>query len=776
MNWKISKIEVKSFKAFRTIKLNLESCSLLTLDGPNGYGKTSIFDAIELVLTGKISRIERLFAKVMTASKVNYLDNLYWNARSAGADLSIKIQFFNGNENLILARHASAADLVKKETNRADNFSAFSLYQLEDFESDHFPEEAMRNEELISEKFGANFQDNYCFLNYLEQGQNEYLFSTRINHRKDQLENLINTAAIKQEIEKCKKIERRLTSQLSNNQRAQEQKRLKEEIGALQSQFSTDAGSITYTKISTADAQPAWDKEILFHTYSRESHDTYLEHARNIQSLLPLKKAIKTRLNNERLESYIARNHDVISALAEIGKNIDRLPALAQTKLSIDKLQAEKNLLQNSATTIRYVDIERLSVWKPLEHPNMESDIKTRDHLAQVSNVNTKVAAEISSLKNGLIDKHFKLSPDDPHCPLCGEDWEEHSKLIAAIEKRSNEISNELGASGQKLLEITNSIASSLTRLIAQVTLEIEGLQRTYDGNLFSKLIKHQEKTAKIRILEERLTALGIEYPDTYANNAEEHQRRVSNLTDCMLSKKEPEHAELPQYWKSTLTSTFKNLDDFYIAEPTDIETKINYINFKASESKNTALSDAIKSLRKIEKENIAATNAKEKIASLRTALTLTERAYSEQTISEIELIFHIYSGRLIQNYQRGLGLFIESRDGQQLRFVTAEHSEHDAILSMSTGQISALSLAFFLALNRVYSSVPIILIDDPSQSLDEVNIASLTDLLRCELKDRQLLVSSHEEEISSYMRYRFQKSGLTAKSQNMQQLAKAAG
>lgn len=152
------------------------------------------------------------------------------------------------------------------------------------------------------------------------------------------------------------------------------------------------------------------------------------------------------------------------------------------------------------------------------------------------------------------------------------------------------------------------------------------------------------------------------------------------------------------------------------------------------------------------------------------------EKSYSDHTISEIELIFHIYSGRLIQNYQRGLGLFIESKEGNQLRFATAESSEHDAMLSMSSGQISALSLALFLSLNRVYSGVPIIMIDDPSQSLDEINIASLTDLLRCELKDRQLIVSSHEEDISSYMRYRFTRAGLSPLTLNMQALAREVG
>ncbi|MEY9005973.1 AAA family ATPase [Escherichia coli] len=69
MNWQISKIEVSSFKAFKHIYLDLGKSSLLTLDGPNGYGKTSIFDAIELLLTGQISRIQNLFKTLLTKNR-----------------------------------------------------------------------------------------------------------------------------------------------------------------------------------------------------------------------------------------------------------------------------------------------------------------------------------------------------------------------------------------------------------------------------------------------------------------------------------------------------------------------------------------------------------------------------------------------------------------------------------------------------------------------------------------------------------------------------------
>ncbi|HHA4821385.1 TPA: AAA family ATPase, partial [Escherichia coli] len=102
MNWQISKIEISSFKAFKKIHLDFGGASLLTLDGPNGFGKTSIFDAIELLLTGRIKRICHLFSTLMIGKRTNYEDNLLWNNRSGNNDLAIKIEFINGSRRLTL--------------------------------------------------------------------------------------------------------------------------------------------------------------------------------------------------------------------------------------------------------------------------------------------------------------------------------------------------------------------------------------------------------------------------------------------------------------------------------------------------------------------------------------------------------------------------------------------------------------------------------------------------------------------------------------------------
>jgi DNA repair protein SbcC/Rad50 len=195
MNWQISKIEVSSFKAFKHIYLDLGESSLLTLDGPNGYGKTSIFDAIELLLTGQINRIQNLFDTLLTKHKKDYADNLFWNNRSGENDLCIKIEFNDNDRKLTLARHCPAKTFKKLTNNRADKYEHFKLYELPEFKSSEFTKSNERDNNFLEQKFGKNFRENFSLLNYLEQGQNR-LLHTRVDERKGKLGNIFNTSDI----------------------------------------------------------------------------------------------------------------------------------------------------------------------------------------------------------------------------------------------------------------------------------------------------------------------------------------------------------------------------------------------------------------------------------------------------------------------------------------------------------------------------------------------------------------------------------------------------
>ena len=57
---RIKGLKICNFKIFdqKFDKIDdISKASLVLMNGPNGYGKTTIFDAIELALTGEIKRI-----------------------------------------------------------------------------------------------------------------------------------------------------------------------------------------------------------------------------------------------------------------------------------------------------------------------------------------------------------------------------------------------------------------------------------------------------------------------------------------------------------------------------------------------------------------------------------------------------------------------------------------------------------------------------------------------------------------------------------------------
>ena len=62
MKYKIQRMRLKNFKCFDNSKFYeftlIDQRNPVILSGPNGYGKTTFFDAIELIFTKKITRFD----------------------------------------------------------------------------------------------------------------------------------------------------------------------------------------------------------------------------------------------------------------------------------------------------------------------------------------------------------------------------------------------------------------------------------------------------------------------------------------------------------------------------------------------------------------------------------------------------------------------------------------------------------------------------------------------------------------------------------------------
>lgn len=145
--------------------------------------------------------------------------------------------------------------------------------------------------------------------------------------------------------------------------------------------------------------------------------------------------------------------------------------------------------------------------------------------------------------------------------------------------------------------------------------------------------------------------------------------------------------------------------------------------------------------------------------------------AYRKQLIDHIEIPFFLYSSRLLQSYHGGQGVLISSENGDKVRF-TAPGREHDVLYTMSSGQLSAVLLAFILSLNRIYvgSGFRTMLIDDPIQCMDDINMVSLVELLGREFGDSQVILSTHEDTFSKYIRHKYGRYGLPHKAVSLKE------
>lgn len=147
------------------------------------------------------------------------------------------------------------------------------------------------------------------------------------------------------------------------------------------------------------------------------------------------------------------------------------------------------------------------------------------------------------------------------------------------------------------------------------------------------------------------------------------------------------------------------------------------------------------------------------------TALKKSIDSYQKLVIKQIEIPFFLYCSRLLQSYQGGQGVLIDSKDSK-IRF-TAPGGEHDILYTMSSGQLSAVLLAFSLVLNKIYSGNKFrtLFIDDPIQCMDDINMISFVELLRREFSDSQIVLSTHEDTFANYIKYKFSKYNMRSQS-----------
>ena len=77
---KIQKIEAENFKLFTSNFDKIQDIAdsdMILFNGPNGYGKTSVFDIIEFCLTGDIKRISDYSDELAIAKNERFENKIF---------------------------------------------------------------------------------------------------------------------------------------------------------------------------------------------------------------------------------------------------------------------------------------------------------------------------------------------------------------------------------------------------------------------------------------------------------------------------------------------------------------------------------------------------------------------------------------------------------------------------------------------------------------------------------------------------------------------------
>lgn len=764
---KIKKIYIQNFKVFTKATFTFEDFHLLVLDGPNGFGKTSLFDAIELLLTGQIRRYVKLGEQTIKGSQT-FGEYPFYNQYGEDGDLIIRAEIEYNSQTIILERRAK-----KEELSYNQFFNSYKLYTKTDFESE--TETQIENEvNYLQNLLGEDYKENFEFLNYIEQEDSIYLLKNKDKDKQDSIAYLFNTQDFENKINQYEEIKKKLLKLCDAPAKARLQEK-KEELDTLGAQLSSRE-EVVYTELFNSE-QYEWDKREISFALLR-----YTDLVGEDGIVTKIKDLVEQKI------TYLDYQLNIqIDKILEQSSNLEKVIRYQNFLIKKEELSKEKELQEKQNAFLKdltEIDIEKIKSDSlsinpndlfPEIEPNVFDNYSTDLVFLQTS------AKELSDLalihnqleltRNSLVSKfedYNHLTHNEGECILCGFDWKESDilyknitaqteKIKKLVDSSSNTISSQIQAFKDKYLIVINRFVI------------IHQTENFIDIEFVNNLIIQQESV--LNSIVQKIQSFGIDLTKLL-NSSPSMQitPKTGELVATLESLKKVIDIEvIKPHFNDTYAQYFfnnkLNISDFDLDK---IESKINYINWQYSLYQNKTYT--IKSSEyKNHKQQLDKADENEK--TLKKVITIYKeslRKYNQKLINDIEILFHIYSGRIVQDFQGGLGLFISNDKG--IKFQTDPSKTYDAIFSMSSGQLSALIISFTLALNKKYSKNKILFIDDPVQTMDEINVVGFIDLLRNDFANHQIFMSTHEDLISTFMRYKFKKYGLSQKRINIRE------
>ena len=771
MSYTINKLYVKNFKSIEESFLEELDGELTVLDGPNGFGKTSIFDAIELVLTGSIRRIKEV---QISKGNIGFKDHLF--ARNQDEPVIIKLELLEKEsmEKIIIGRKIEIPKLKNIQKRPSDfNASFHELLQIsDDLNIDNEVEENFNNKIKI-------IKDSFKFFNYIEQENSSHFFKEQEEDRMKEISKLFNIEKEERELEKNKKIRDKLRPHLVKQKK--ELNNLKQQMD-LSIDNKEDTKDTVYKQIlpdGVHKSEP-WDYEVITN-FTLEKKNQFYTRIDSYKYLIDNFSQFKRLLMNESIKA-VMRNPERIKKLLVTSKLIDKKEDIIKEYKLKEKLLRLQDILNNRLFVEEAIDYEL--IYKYFQLPLKKADLIDKiKHLSELKKSNSQVSKSMTTLmsvREKLISDFKSIANHEENiCPLCGHVHENYAVLIKEINEHTKNLKKDMDLSAVVIIEKTDELYENVfNNLISQIENTINTFISEENYNTF---IHHTESPINTQKASDFFNKIGIEvtpyfYDDTHNfSDLEIKSEKLQKLLEQKIENNITFDLDYYNISKDIFNNILENNEQLLESIDSSLfENKKKYLNHQYA----IHVDGISKEFNKI-KNNLV--KIEEYFTSIENIIKIYEKEiqdYRVSMIKKIEIPFYLFSGKIIQNYQRGIGVFIKEDNSRKnlenriIRFIPHNDTEHDVIHSFSSGQLSATVIAFTLAINKVYSSNALntILIDDPVQTMDDINMASFIELMRNDFWENQIILSTHNNNISLFMRYKFSKYGFKTRNINVKE------
>ena len=759
---RIERIKLHNFKGVADLDFSFSDINAIILGGKNGYGKTTIFDAIELVLTGRIDRYKIYKDELSDLRRNLSQEDMPLVCSNQEENVSVDLYLsFELDDGHIFQRILTRKARTEEMKNPVD-FEVFNDLKIREKEED---EPVNATKEDLKELGLTSFMQYYTTLNYMSQEESTRFLKSKEAKRKDDVQFIFNTEAFDRRINKIDKLLLKVLKGKidSVNNEIQQKEQI---INALRQYGMSDIDDQNeYLRIFN-EIEVKWDDEDL--RLSNEEYASLLSEGGvldRIQYLLCHLADFNKWWNSLVLSSWLDKSNEYAFYIQ-----------YKKREMVINQWKEFKRTLEDPFSKI---EISRINEYQFVVGENLRSLIKEEkiveiNNLLQqvrnsfmLSNSSQRAYNEMVEQRNrlALLIKEQGEKIGLRRCPLCGHNYDTLKSLLETVERTlliqltSFDAQNELVmAEYNRLKQLITEQISQLNDYFTAQCVNAEIVLR-YEGLDKSKMEKNITNLTERGLLRELpLTTIG----DTEQRFREDIQSLIEAYDETL------NYDDMNQTYDSYVRYIPQKLRTEEI-----IKKKKAYLLHNWNRRKSQQMNQLTQEISKLNELSLKYQNMKSQLEEIKRYLIDEKTNYLIKVISDVEILFYIYTGRIMQDNFYGRGLFLKNVQGKYISFVTSYDSDVDALYKMSSGQLVALMMALLLSLNKLYSESKILAIDDPVQTIDDINIWGFVETLRHEFKDYQFLFSTHELSYGSFLRYKLSNMGIDAKYFDMSDIRK---